>query len=78
MTERIGSFTYLHPDAAHSERVRARCHGELKRRRERKAQAEQLNAFTASIVPLAMVGGVCVFYAAVLVAEALRLEEFLD
>ena len=69
----LEALSPLQPDLNHSERVRARCHLELQRRRDRKAQVDQFEAFAANLLPLAVVGGLCVVYAAVFMAETLRL-----
>jgi hypothetical protein len=59
------------PDAARSERVRARCAAEFTRRR---VSSERI-ASTAGVRPivgLTLVGGLCVVYLTVVIGDALR------
>jgi hypothetical protein len=75
----------LSPDATRAERTRARCHRELGRRRRRAVSRAALAGSTFAlratvdkyawrVVGPAVVGGVCVLYAAALLATVLRLE----
>jgi hypothetical protein len=75
----------LSPDAGRIERTRGRCHAQLRKRRQRAvsraAMAGSTLAWRAAVdkyawrvVAPAVVGGVCVLYAAALLVTTLRLE----
>jgi hypothetical protein len=64
----------LLPDASRAERTRARCHAQLRRRRQRAASRTALAAYAWRVVGPALVGGVCILYAAALLTTTLRLE----
>jgi hypothetical protein len=74
----------LVPDASRAERTRRRCHAELARRRRRAASTAAIagssfalramvDKYAWRVVAPAVVGGVCVLYAAALLATTLRL-----
>jgi hypothetical protein len=75
----------LVPDASRVERTRGRCHTQLRRRRQRAASGAAIAGSTFAlratvdryawrVVGPAIVGGVCVLYAAALLATTLRLD----
>jgi hypothetical protein len=72
--KRSRELTRLAPDPARAERVRARCRGELERRRGRSAHMTAITGFASRVLVPAAVGAFCVFYVAVLVATTLRFQ----
>ena len=68
----------LTPDADRSERVRVRCHMQLKRNGRRRTRTAATQGFTARVLAPAVVGGFCLLYAAALVITTLRLEGVLQ
>jgi hypothetical protein len=67
-------LTLLAPDPGRAERVRARCHTQLRRNRQREERTAAIIGFAWRVAAPLAVGAFCVFYAAVLVATTLRLE----
>jgi hypothetical protein len=65
----LNRLTPLTPDADRSERVRVRCRVQLERNGRRRA---------ARVLAPAVVGGVCLLYAAAFVITTLRLEGVLQ
>ncbi len=63
----------LTPDPVRAERVRARCRAQLERRQRRAARTTE-TGFAWRVLAPAVVGAVCVFYVAAIVATTLRLE----
>jgi hypothetical protein len=74
----------LSPDPGRTERTRARCHAQLRRRQRRAASTAAIGGsllalrttvglYAWRVVGPAVVGGVCVLYAAALLATTLRL-----
>ena len=68
----LARFRPLVPDPSPAERVRARCHAQLRRRRRRWERATRLAESTRRVLAPAVVGGVCVLYVAALVSTVLR------
>jgi hypothetical protein len=65
----------LAPDPDRAERVRMRCRTQLSRSQQRAARTALITEFAWRVLAPAVVGVVGVFYAAVLVATTLRLED---
>ena len=65
------------PDASRSERVRARCHAVLARRRRREARSRVGAPLALRPIETALVGGFCVCYVAAVILEALWAQGFL-
>lgn len=63
----------LFPDASRTERTRRRCHAQLRRRRRQAPSRTSIVGYAWHVVGPAVVGGVCVLYAAALLATTLRL-----
>ncbi len=64
----------LAPDQDRAERVRAKCRTQLVRNRRRAARTAEIARFAWGGLGPAVVGAVCVFYTAVLMATTIRLE----
>jgi hypothetical protein len=64
----------LTPNPARAERVRARCRAQLERRQRREARTTRTTGFASRVLAPAVVGAVCIFYVAAIVATTLRLE----
>ena len=64
----------LAPDPDRAERVRAKCRTQLVRNRRRAARTAEIAGFAWGGLGPAVVGAVCVFYTAVLMATTIRLE----
>ena len=64
----------LAPDPDRAERVRVRCRAQLGRSRRRAARTAEITGFASRVLLPAVVGAVCVFYTAVLMATTIRLE----
>ena len=65
------------PDASRSERVRARCHAVLARRRRREARSRDSARLAPRLIETALVGGFCFCYVSAVILEALWSQGFL-
>ena len=65
-------LTTLAPDPGRAERLREKCRARLARNRQREARAAVLTGFTWRLLGPGVVGALCVFYAAMLIATTLR------
>jgi hypothetical protein len=70
----LDTLTALSPDPERAERLRVTCRIQLGRSRRRAARTAAITGFAWRVVAPVIVGAVCVFYAAGLVATTLRLE----
>jgi hypothetical protein len=74
LADRLDHLTTLAPDADRAARVRARCHAQLGRSRRRAARTAEVTGFASRVFGPVVVGAVCVFYTAMLVALTVQLE----
>ena len=71
----LNRLTALAPDADRAARVRARCRTQLGRSQRRAARTAVITRFAWRVLAPAVVGAVCLFYAAVLVTTTLGLRD---
>ena len=71
--ENLRRLAVLSPDTNRTERVRAECRTRFERSRRRERHLAVTTGFAWSVVGPAALCGFCVFYAAALIATALRL-----
>jgi len=68
----LDRLTTLAPDPERAERLRETCRARLARSRRREARAAVIIGFAWLVLGPGVVGAFCVFYAAMLIATALR------
>ena len=64
----------LAPDPDRASRVRVKCRAQLARSRRRAARTAEITGFASRVLVPVVVSAFCVFYAAVLVATTIELE----
>jgi type VI protein secretion system component VasF len=73
----LGYLRVMEPDAARFDRVRARCHATLVRRRQQAERRRRRDEFRSRVLEPALVGGLSATYLLMMVFVLLRLHGIL-